>query len=93
MFVPECLLRLHGVGGNAEHRGPGLGECVLEPGEVDRLFGAAGRVCTRVEEQDELFPRIIGQRDGIAAVPRQMEGGRFCSFRQGGFRRTCRGGF
>ena len=53
--------------------GAAVGEGVLEPGEVDRLLGAAGRVGARIEKQHELLAGIVGERDAAAAVARQIE--------------------
>src|SRR3954451_8602773 len=84
VLVPKRLLGLWRVGGNTEHGGLGFGKSVRKPREVDRLPGAARRVGARIEKQHELLARIIGQRNGAAAIARQTELGRFRPFRQSG---------
>ena len=52
---------------------PALLKAALEAGEVDRLFGASGRVRARIEIEHELAPGEIGKRNGSAAVAGQRE--------------------
>src|SRR6202023_4031422 len=74
---------------NAQNRGLAFGEGARQPREVDGLLGAARRVGARIEKQHELFPRVIGQRNSVAAVAGEAEGGRPCTFDQ---RRVSGGG-
>ena len=63
---------------------PLVGERVLQPGEIDRLPGAAGGVGARIEKQHQLLAGVIGERDAAAAVARQLEVGGLGAF-HGGF--------
>jgi hypothetical protein len=70
------LLCLYGVRGDAEHLGSCVGKVALEAGEIDGFPGAAGGIGAGIEEQHQLFTRMIGQRDIAAAIAGQAEGGR-----------------
>jgi len=45
----EGVERFDRIGGNAKDIGAGAAEFALQPCEIDRLLGAAGRVGPRVE--------------------------------------------
>src|SRR6266581_1229271 len=77
MLVPKSLLRLERVGRNTQYRGLALRKRSRQPSEVDGLLGAARGVRAWVEKQHELSSRIVGERDGFAAIARKAEGGRF----------------
>src|SRR5208282_830957 len=69
----EFILRWNRVGRDAENLRAGLAESAPEAGEVDRLLGAAGGVCPRIEIQYELAPGKIGERNGAAAIAGEDE--------------------
>src|SRR6266403_5449152 len=77
MLVPKSLLRLERVGRNTQNRGLALRKRGRRPREVDGLLGAARGVRARVEKQHEFSSRIVGERDGFAAIARKAEAGRF----------------
>src|SRR5712691_9920900 len=77
MLVPKGLLRLERVGRYPQYRGLALRKRSRQPCEVDGLPGAARGVRARVEKQHEFSSRIVGERDGFAAIARKAEGGRF----------------
>src|ERR1019366_9010290 len=85
MLVSKGFLRLWGIGRNAEYGGLTFRKCARQSGEIDGLLCAARRVRARIEKQHELAPRIVRQRDGVAAVAWQSEGRRLCTLRQSRF--------
>src|SRR3954451_13617986 len=52
-----------------------FGERARKPGEVDRFARATGRVRARIEKQHEFLAGKFRERNGIAAIARQGEGG------------------
>src|SRR6266478_4390793 len=76
MLVPKGFLRLERVGRNTQDRGLTLRKRASQSCEVDGLLGAARGVRARVEKQHEFSSRIVGERDGFAAIARKAEGGR-----------------
>jgi hypothetical protein len=70
---------VHRVGRDAEDVGCGFAEGRFEAGEIDCLFGAAGRVGTRIEIERELSPGEVGERDRSTAIAGQGEYWRFCT--------------
>src|SRR5215813_6702293 len=69
MLVAKAFLRAEGISGDAKNLGSGFGEGTLEPCEVDRLSGATGSICARVEEQYQFLAGKIGKRDHAATIP------------------------
>src|SRR5882724_116777 len=82
MLVSKGFLRLERVGRNTQDGGLTLRKRVSQSCEVDGLFRAARGVRAWVEKQHELSSRIVGERDGFAAIARKAEGGRFCALGQ-----------
>src|SRR6267142_5452689 len=76
MLVSTGFLRLERVGRNAQYRGLTFRKRVSQSCEVDGLLGAARGVRAWVEKQHEFASRIVGERDGFAAIARKAEGGR-----------------
>src|SRR5258708_15474227 len=93
MLVAKGLLGLWWIGRDAQHRGPAFSEGARQPGEVDGFPGAAWRVRARIEKHHQLFSKIVGQGDGVAAVTRQTEGRRLRPLDQTRFARYRRVGF
>src|SRR6266568_3219437 len=77
MLVPKGLLRLERVGRNTQNRGLALRKRGRQSCEVDGLLRAARGVRAWVEKQHEFSSRIVGERDGFAAIARKAKGGRF----------------
>src|SRR5882672_180887 len=77
MLVSKGFLRLQRVGRNTQYRGLTFRKRVSQSCEVDGLLRAARGVRAWVEKQHEFSSRIVGERDGFAAIARKAEGGRF----------------
>ncbi len=81
------------VGRNPQHGGPAFSKCARQPGEVDGLLGAARGVRAGIEKQHQFLAREVAQRNGLAAVTRQPEGGCLCTLGDSGLPDRRRGGF
>src|ERR1700730_1117399 len=90
MLVSKGFLRLERVGRNTDYRGLTFRKRVSQSCEVDGLLGAARGVRAWVEKQHEFSSRIVGERDGFAAIARKAEGGRFGALGQLAFPRAGR---
>ena len=75
MFVSKGFLCLDGVGGDTQDLGAIIGKGAPQAGEVDRLPGTARRVRAGIEKQHQLLAGVVRERDMIAAVAGQVEGG------------------
>src|SRR5882757_4650588 len=82
MLVPKGFLRLQGVGRNTEYGGLACRKCVSQSREVDGLLGAARGVGAGIEEKYQFSSRIVGERDGFAAIAGKTEGGSHCTLGQ-----------
>jgi len=73
VFSFEFVLRRHRVGGNTQDAGTGFSECSFEPIEVDRFFGATGRVGAGIKIVNELAPGKMSKGDRSTAVARECK--------------------
>src|ERR1700677_3881920 len=76
VLVAKGFLGFLRIGRNSQYRSPAFRKFAFKTREVDRLFGAARGVRTRVEKQHEFLPAEVAQRNRLAAVARQAKGGR-----------------
>ena len=93
MLVPKGFLGLLGVRRNPQHGGPAFSKCARQPGEVDGLLGAARGVRAGIKKQHQFLAREVAQRNGLAAVTRQPEGGCLYTLGDSGLPDRRRGGF
>ena len=80
MLVAEGFLGLDASAETPSTAAPLVGKRVAQPREVDGLPGAAGRVGARIEKQHEFLAGVIGERDAVASVAGQLEGGGLGTF-------------
>src|SRR6267142_7136403 len=93
MLVSKGFLCIRRVGRNTQYRGLTFRKRVSQSCEVDGLLRAAWGVRAWVEKQHEFSSRIVGERDGFAAIARKAEGGCFCALGQLEFTRSGRVSF
>src|ERR1700692_3342048 len=85
VLVAKGFLGFWRVGRNAQYRGMAFRKFALQAREVDGFLGATRGVRTWIKKQHEFSPGEVGQRNRLASIARQAEGGRFGALGQGGF--------
>src|SRR5260221_9933541 len=73
VFRLEFVVGFFSVGGNPDDLGPGFGERLSRPGEIDRLQRATAGVILRIKVDDDLLSCERGKLDAAATVGRQVE--------------------
>src|SRR3984885_1760834 len=76
LLVAKGFLDFWGVGRNSQYGGLAFRKFALQAREVDGLLGAARGVRTWIKKQHQFSPAEVGQRNRLAPVARQAEGGR-----------------